>query len=142
MDLTETFGANLKTACADYVGAICDCQPPDLVARCIDQRCAAVPRADDCFSPTQNLEIAYDTGAFGCACADTAKAICIGRFALICEPAPMTTGSVWTAVEDGPCAPRPDTTCQTGEVRAAPDACLSEFNTCYQLPTGEFCGLP
>ena len=54
-----------------------------------------------CYSPTQNLSIAYDTGARGCSCPAGVDAdICVSSVALICE------GGFWRAVEDGPCMPR------------------------------------
>jgi hypothetical protein len=99
--------------------------------------------ADDCYSPTQNSEHAYETGAVGCACDRRDAAICVGGAALICDP--IETGAsrlVWSAVEDGPCYPRADTTCANGTLRASATDCLSEFSDCYQLPSGEFCGTP
>ncbi len=55
-----------------------------------------------CFSPTQNLDHAYDPGAVGCACTDTDAGLCLddgtGRLvALVC---PL---GHWRAVNDGPC---------------------------------------
>lgn len=57
---------------------------------------------EDCYSPTQNLDIAYDDGAVGCTCTDGAEAQCLpdstGRkVALVCE------NGRWQAVNDGPC---------------------------------------
>jgi hypothetical protein len=56
----------------------------------------------DCYSPTQNVERAYESGVAGCECAKGADAQCVrdntGRnVALVCE------GGHWKAVEDGPC---------------------------------------
>lgn len=56
---------------------------------------------DACFSPTQNLDTAYEQGAFGCRCTDRDPDQCIQGVALICD------GTHWTAVEDGPCEPGP-----------------------------------
>jgi len=56
-----------------------------------------------CFSPTQNLETAYTTGAIGCGCkSGTDKGVCVPDktdrlVALVCEQ------NRWIAVEDGPC---------------------------------------
>jgi hypothetical protein len=58
-----------------------------------------------CFSPTQNLDHAYDSGAVGCPCTPGLdKDMCIAdstgrRVALLCE------AGKWHAVEDGPCEP-------------------------------------
>ncbi len=60
-----------------------------------------------CFSPVQNLDIAYDAGATGCACDEENDIeVCLpdstGRLvALIC------INNIWHAVEDGPCMPSP-----------------------------------
>lgn len=51
-----------------------------------------------CFSPTQNLDIAYTVGAHGCACNSADEDQCIDGVALICD-------GTWRAVEDGPCFP-------------------------------------
>jgi hypothetical protein len=51
---------------------------------------------EHCFSPTQNLEHAYDDGAKGCACKDEPDQ-CVDGVALLCD------GGAWQAVEDGPC---------------------------------------
>jgi uncharacterized membrane protein len=57
--------------------------------------------AQSCYSPTQNLETAYQKNAVGCACEPGTTGVCLGRVALLCE-----NGS-WQAVEDGPCMPLP-----------------------------------
>jgi hypothetical protein len=56
-----------------------------------------------CFSPTQNVEHAYDPSARGCAC-DSARdqGVCVGRAALVCMD-----DNRWSAVEDGPCWGQP-----------------------------------
>jgi hypothetical protein len=56
-----------------------------------------------CYSPTQNLERAYDTAAIGCDCVPLSRPLCrkdsSGRnVALQCD-------EHWQAVEAGPCAP-------------------------------------
>ena len=58
---------------------------------------------DSCYSPTQNLDTAYDEGAVGCACEEGSAGQCVpdsgGRnVALVCE------GGHWKAVQDGPCS--------------------------------------
>jgi Kazal-type serine protease inhibitor-like protein len=68
-----------------------------------------------CYSPTQNLEHAYEMGAKGCAC-DMAKDadVCIdGSIALICE------SGAWLAVADGPCQPPIYTTYSPASCEAA-----------------------
>jgi hypothetical protein len=101
--------------------------------------------ARECFSPTQNFEQAYDKAAVGCACGEPLSQICVGRAALVCERDDrmllrMPRPSKWIAVEDGPCFPR-EPSCGGGEVRASATACLEDFTDCYQLPSGEFCGV-
>jgi len=54
-----------------------------------------------CFSPTQNLAIAYQADAQGCSCDRSIDVdVCVQGIALICE------GGTWMAVEDGPCMPQ------------------------------------
>jgi len=57
----------------------------------------------DCFSPTQNLERAYDSAAVGCDCEPGSLSVCRAdrtgrRVALVC-----LDNQRWAAVEDGPC---------------------------------------
>ncbi len=60
---------------------------------------------EGCFSPSQNLDRAYDDGAVGCSCGggdDVCARDSEGRsVALVCE-----SGN-WIAAEDGPCTPIP-----------------------------------
>jgi len=62
-------------------------------------------KKDECYSPFQNLEIAYSDGSEGCLCDDqNNKDTCVEdsngkKVALICEE------GVWVAVEDGACMP-------------------------------------
>jgi hypothetical protein len=70
-----------------------------------DGPCFPLPE-NDCFSPTQNLDLAYDDGAVGCACQDEASQ-CMpdsagSQVALVCE------SGQWQAVLDGPCEPAPE----------------------------------
>jgi hypothetical protein len=55
----------------------------------------------DCFSPGQNLDHAYDTGAAGCRCAESTPSVCVKgtRTAVALE----CTGGHWISVEDGAC---------------------------------------
>jgi hypothetical protein len=54
-----------------------------------------------CFSPTQNLSSAYQSGSIGCACNSATDAdVCVQGVALLCE------SNHWIAVEDGPCMPQ------------------------------------
>jgi hypothetical protein len=62
----------------------------------------------DCYSPTQNLNHAYDDGTVGCACGAEDRDQCITGVALVCENAR------WQAVIDGPCAPGPGEACGKG----------------------------
>jgi hypothetical protein len=134
----DAYRTNFERACSGYQGAICDCEPLDLVPICQDGSCRALPRdaARDCYSPTQNVTRAHDPGAVGCACGQAGLQICVGGVALICTKG--TSGPTWTTVEDGPCALATD--CRMVQQRNDETACLSEFATCVQLPTGAFCG--
>lgn len=138
-DLEDTYTANLQLACADYEGGICDCEPPDVVARCEEGHCAAEPRA--CYAPDLNDEHAYELGAIGCACPEYAnKSICTEHAGLGCEQ--NGVGFMWAAFEDGPCGdPAPDPTCADGEVRATAIECLDDFGLCWKLESGEYCGV-
>jgi hypothetical protein len=141
--LIDAYTANMATACADYEGAVCDCSFEDLVPRCVDDRCAAIPRENivECYSHALP-EGAYDADAVGCNCDDYAmKSICTGRYALMCQPS-RDSKYAWIAVEDGPCGePEPDLSCTAGEVRPTPTACLDDFEWCWQLENGEYCGV-
>jgi hypothetical protein len=58
-----------------------------------------------CYSPSQNVDVAYDAGAVGCVC-NSAPSQCVtdstGRkVGLVC------TNNAWQAVNDGPCAISP-----------------------------------
>lgn len=140
--LVDTYTARMTPACADYEGGICDCSYEDLVPRCVDDQCAALPREEvECFSQTAP-DGAYDAGAVGCNCdAYAMKSICIGRYALMCRPS-RDIKHAWIAVEDGPCGePSPDPDCTSGEVRPTATACLDDFDQCWELENGEFCGV-
>ena len=56
------------------------------------------PLTPGCFSPIQNLDIAF-AGGVGCACSEDAHDRCVSGTALMCQD------DYWTAVEDGPCMP-------------------------------------
>lgn len=141
-DHTDSYETNFEAACADIVNRGCPCDPALMVAACRDERCVALDAFNNCYSPTQNLDLAYVTDARGCEQCRVGQAICVDGVALVCEGLdsdPPTTQ--WYAVEDGPCGePTPDPTCADGEVRATADACLADFMTCYQIPSGELCG--
>lgn len=82
---------------------------------------------DDCYSPTQNLDIAYTQGAIGCPCAADEDDECIDGVALICD------GARWQAVEDGPCEPR-----ATGCGARLGDTCTDD-EYCAYVPE-QLCG--
>ncbi len=91
---------------------------------------AAGQGGTQCYSPTENLDLAYDPAILGCTCID-GDSVCISSVALICE------SSRWQAVEDGPCMPierecedRVETIYQ----------CLNWFSECVQEDAGYFCG--
>ena len=94
----------------------------------------ANPDTKTCFSPTQNVDGAYQSGAHGCACdAATDEDVCVDGAALVCND------GRWIAVEDGPCSivalPAP-----------APRACGARAgNTCSDseycaYEAGDYCG--
>ena len=89
---------------------------------------------DACFSPTQNLDTAYDDGARGCRCNDGDGDLCIDGVALVCD------GARWGAVEDGPCEPR--ATCEGGEIVDSSDECLVDDAFCHALDDGRYCTGP
>jgi hypothetical protein len=140
-DLSELYEQNLKDACADYRGGICDCQPADVFARCVAGRCRQVPRMSiACFSPTQNLDKVNDPEFVGCACPQFKAAICVDQVALYCS---WRRGRwSWEAGLDTVCQLGAQGTCPPSQVRPTADTCLAEYNTCYQLPSGEFCQSP
>ena len=142
--LTETFEQNHERACAGYQGLACACDPADFVARCESGRCTLVPRPSlPCFSPTSNLDRAYDPELVGCACSEFDRAICVEQVALVCRRPLIQTEGGWEAVLDGPCEPRAETTtCPESQIRPTPYVCLDEFKTCVQMTSGMFCGLP
>ncbi len=84
----------------------------------------------ECFSPTQNLDRAYDGDIPGCSCAD-GYSVCISSVALICE------SEEWQAVEDGPCMPMQRECDDRLETVAQ---CLNWFSECVQDDAGYFCG--
>ena len=93
----------------------------------------ANPDTRTCFSPTQNVDGAYESGAHGCACdAATDQDVCVVGAALVC------TAGQWTAVEDGPCGlaplPGPPRACgaRAGNTCSASEYCAYE--------AGEYCG--
>jgi len=82
----------------------------------------------ECYSPNQNLGIAYDPGAQGCPCEESDMDQCISGVALICEQ-----GS-WRAVEDGPCMPQSGQGCG-GRLG---DTCSTDEYCAYE--PGQYCG--
>jgi hypothetical protein len=139
----EAYRLNHALACSDYQGPECDCEFADLVPRCQNGRCRAVPGEPGaaCFSPTQNLELAYLPGAIGCACAQVGLRVCADGKSLACREG--AGGRRWQADEfGGTCNPSRQncTADDTESLRADADACLAEFTTCVEQPTGGFCG--
>jgi hypothetical protein len=142
-DLNATYEQNRTLACDGYTGAICDCGFADLVPRCELSRCKLVERtALDCFSPTQNVETRFDRRAVGCNCDWPSAELCFDGNLYFCasdQGGPYR----WVASNDGVCrTAHEDPTCAAGEVRASMETCLAEFRRCYELSSGEFCGLP
>lgn len=142
-DLWETYEEQLDLACEGQdPRPTCDCAEPVVFPVCRDNRCTTVHIEDDCYSPYENLELAYVSEAYGCSCEELeiGASICVGRAALFCGQT-VPSGQHWVAVEDGPCGePERSPTCEAGEVRPTPEACLAEFRECYQLESGGFCG--
>lgn len=141
--LVERYSEEMPGACEGYEGPECDCAHEDLVARCIEGRCTALPREDEevaCYAPGRNEETAYESGSVGCSCTTPGQSICTGPTALFCEHVQWDFHA-WISGEDGPCGePEPDPECGEGELRPTAEACLEAFDTCYRVPGGEYCG--
>ncbi|HKO92130.1 MAG TPA: hypothetical protein VJU61_13295, partial [Polyangiaceae bacterium] len=138
--LSELYEQNRALACAGYRGPICDCSIPDVFARCVAGRCRQVPRMSiACFSPAQNLDKINDPEFVGCACPQFKAAVCVDQIPLYCS---WSRGSwSWVVGVDSVCQLGTQGTCPMGQARPTLDACLAEYNTCYQLPSGQFCQL-
>jgi hypothetical protein len=143
IDHSSAYEAAFAATCADVEFRPCECDPLLLVAACREERCVALDAFDDCFSPTQNLDIVSVDEARGCDCTNVGQSICVAGNGLICEGLDSNPPQQrWAAVLDGPCGePTPDPTCPDGEVRATAEACLADFMTCYEIADGEYCGL-
>lgn len=104
----------------------------------LDDLAVANPRADsaDCYSPTQNLDRSYETGARGCACDWQPQSVCAAGTALICQRSPGDVAR-WQAVPDGPCWQPAD--CAPEQAVATLEACLDEAVLCVGPREGEFC---
>lgn len=102
-------------------------------ADCEDERCVLPDcPTDECFSPTENVDRAYDGDLQGCECDPSQGDVCVGPAGLVCGE-----DGRWQAVEDGPCEPI-DTPC-LGEL-ADPRECIALFNLCVEQ--GDiFCGV-
>lgn len=100
---------------------------------CEDTRCVLpeCPTAE-CFSPTRNVDRAYDGDIPGCACNNDEGDVCVGSAGLVCSE-----DGRWMAVEDGPCYPI-DTPCR-GEL-ADPYECIALFELCVEQGDS-FCGV-
>ena len=86
-----------------------------------------------CYSPTRNLDQAYDPEAVGCRCGRGSESVCVAdstgaEVALVCDE------GRWQAVEDGPCAPRAPRACggSYGDTCEADEYCA--------FRAGMFCG--
>lgn len=106
-----------------------------------------------CYSPSQNLDRAYESGASGCACSEDDEDVCIDGVALICD------GDRWQAVEDGPCYPTSpgdgdgdgdgdqdggapdggDDECPNGLIVDSRAGCYQDDAFCIELGDGRFC---
>jgi len=95
---------------------------------------------ENCYSPEQNLEIAYEANAQGCTCGPSDPDICRldqeGReVALVCND------DHWEAVEDGPCdALQPAPSCEVLE--SSPIGSSTDIVLRNQLGVPVFVGLP
>ena len=97
----------------------------------MDEEAGAATPPPSCYSPTQNLDQAYEERAEGCECAVDAQSVCIEGSALICEH------GRWQAVEDGPCAIELDCDGRLQDI----GVCLHYFQTCVLMSTGTHCGI-
>ncbi len=91
---------------------------------------AAGQGGTECFSPTENLDRAYDGEIPGCTCVN-GDSVCISSVALICSSVQ------WQAVEDGPCMP---TGRECNDRFETVSQCLNWFSECVEDDAGYFCG--
>ncbi len=139
--LTQVYEREKVNACAGYPGPICDCDFPQLVARCELGRCQTIERSTlSCYGPTQNLELASQSGTVGCRCDKPAARICIDSVALACEAGPAGSTTFWTRVADATCLAAVDTFCDGGSKQPDAASCLAQFDRCYSLGNNAFCG--
>jgi hypothetical protein len=130
----------LELACRDYDGAICDCAPEPVVARCLQVRCRALDASESCFSPTQNLDTAFEPGGQGCACAPEGLRVCQAGFQMTCERAPgqeQSSTLAWAKRVPGSCR---EIDCPPANRRSTVEGCLEEYARCDQRNDGTFCG--
>lgn len=97
--------------------------------------CVGSELRDSCYAPSDNLDLAYEPGAVGCACKPQSAPACVadsaGReVALVCEH------GHWQSVEDGPCAPPAPSFVACG-ARAGQTCSDTEY--CAYVE-GEYCG--
>jgi hypothetical protein len=90
----------------------------------------------DCFSPSQNLDKLALDGVSGCPCELEGSSVCVESQRLYCSRY-LARDLVWRV--EASCLEL-DKTCAHGEVRATAEACLAEFEECFQLQQGGFCG--
>jgi len=137
-----TYQRELEAACRDYEGPICDCEPKDLVPRCVNGRCGAFERSDACFSPTQNAELAFGPGVPACACEIEGQRICVGGKPLGClrvsTAEPVTSHLEWGAFSPDRCPENLE--CPALNVRRTAEACLAEYVQCSERDDHTFCG--
>ena len=69
-DLVDTFQDQLTIACEGLNYPICDCGEDPERPVCREGRCETFNSLEDCYSPFENLHLAYVDEAVGCECND------------------------------------------------------------------------
>jgi hypothetical protein len=143
--LEATYESNRQLACADYEGAICDCDYGNVAALCEQGRCRTLQQQEtSCYSPWQNADRAGLPDALGCPCSEHALVGCAGQTTFYCLERSGFPGGrkFWWAMATAECGTIIyDQDCSKGREFDTGPACISEYVQCYDLPNGRWCGV-